>query len=87
MTNPFVFPGIVGTAVVKVFDYTMALSGLTEEVARASGIFGADGEQVGAAVITENDRAGYWPGVETIQVKVVFDRRDGRLLGGLIYYW
>ncbi|RIK44648.1 MAG: hypothetical protein DCC55_01885 [Chloroflexi bacterium] len=76
------FPGIVGTAVVKVFDYTMALTGLTEGAARESGLYGADGAWVGATVITENDRAGYWPGVETIQVKVVFDRRDGRLLGG-----
>jgi NADPH-dependent 2,4-dienoyl-CoA reductase/sulfur reductase-like enzyme len=76
------FPGIVGTAVVKVFEYTMALTGLTEEAARKSGLFGVDGEWVGSTVITENDRAGYWPGVETIQAKVVFDRRDGRLLGG-----
>jgi CoA-dependent NAD(P)H sulfur oxidoreductase len=76
------FPGIVGTAVVKVFEYTMALTGLTEAAARESGLYGKDGEWVGATVITENDRAGYWPGVETIQVKVVFDRRDGRLLGG-----
>jgi CoA-dependent NAD(P)H sulfur oxidoreductase len=76
------FPGIVGTAVVKVFEYTMALTGLTEAAAHASGHFGADGEWVGGAVISENDRAGYWPGVETLRVKVLFDRRDGRLLGG-----
>ncbi len=78
------FPGIVGTAVVKVFDYTLACTGLNEAEARASGQFGAHGEFVGAAMIRENDRASYWPGVTELQVKVVFDRRDGRLLGGQI---
>ncbi len=78
------FPGIVGTAVVKVFDYTLACTGLNEAEAKASGQFGAHGEFVGAATIRENDRASYWPGVTELQVKVVFDRRDGRLLGGQI---
>ena len=76
------FPGIVGTAVVKVFDYTMAVTGLTETAARASGQFGEDGAFVGATIITEPDKAGYWPGVEPLRVKLVYDRRDGRLLGG-----
>lgn len=76
------FPGIVGTAVVKVFDYTMAITGLTEQAAKASGKFGAGGEHVGATVISEPERASYWPGMVEIKVKLVFDKRDGRLLGG-----
>ncbi len=78
------FPGIVGTAVIKVFDYTVACTGLTEAAAKASGRFGAQGEFVGAATIRDRDRASYWPGVAELQVKIVFDRRDGRLLGGQI---
>lgn len=78
------FPGIIGTAVVKVFDYTMAVTGLTEQAAKHSGHFGANGEDVGVAVIDENDRAGYWPGVTEIKVKVVFQKSTGRLLGGQI---
>ncbi len=61
------FPGILGTAVVKVFDYTMSVTGLTEHAAVASGKFGADGEFVGAAVITAYDKAHYWPGAEQIK--------------------
>jgi NADPH-dependent 2,4-dienoyl-CoA reductase/sulfur reductase-like enzyme len=76
------FPGIVGTAIVKVFDYTMAITGLTEMEAKRSGKFGAQGEYVGAATISEHEKASYWPGVEEIKVKLVFDKRDGRLLGG-----
>lgn len=77
-------PGILGTAVVKVFDYTMAITGITETAARQSGRFGANGEFVGSAVIENKDRVHYWPGAETLTVKLVIDRRDGRLLGGQI---
>lgn len=76
------FPGILGTAVVKVFDYTLSATGLTESAARQSKLFGTDGEFVGSAVIENKDKAGYWPGAEMLKVKLVFDRRDGRVLGG-----
>jgi CoA-dependent NAD(P)H sulfur oxidoreductase len=72
-------PGILGTAVVKVFDYTMASTGLTETAARAESDLAA---YVGAAQIENHDKAGYWPGSEPMLVKLVFDRRDGRLYGG-----
>ncbi|MCC6454818.1 MAG: FAD-dependent oxidoreductase [Caldilineaceae bacterium] len=75
-------PGILGTAIVKAFDYTMASTGLTEQEARESGLFGVDGEFVGSAIIENSDRARYWPGSETLTVKLVFDKRGGRILGG-----
>ncbi len=76
------FPGILGTAVVKVFDYTMAVTGLTEAAAKTSGKFGTAGDDIGSAVITSNDKAGYWPDVEKIKVKLVFQKSTGRILGG-----
>lgn len=78
------FPGIAGTAVVKVFAYTLAMTGLTEQAARAHEAFGPNGEHVGSATITATDRAGYYPGAAEIRTKLVFDKRDGRLLGGQI---
>lgn len=77
-----ILPGILGTAVVKVCDYTMSMTGLSEEDARASGNFGAAGEYVGAEIIENKDKVGYWPGAEIMKVKLVFDTRDGRVLGG-----
>ena len=74
-------PGILGTAIVKVFDYTMALTGLTEAEARASDLFGNAGEFVGSTVVEAKDKAGYWPGVEEILLKLVFDKRGGRVVG------
>lgn len=75
-------PGILGTAVVKVFDYTIATTGLTETAARAGDLFGAEGEFVGSVVIENKDKVGYWPGAETMTVKLVFDKRGGRVIGG-----
>ena len=76
------FPGILGTAVVKAFDYTLSTTGLTETHARATGQFGSQGTYVGSAQITSHDKAGFWPGAEQIAVKLVFDKRGGRILGG-----
>ncbi len=80
--EPSRLPGILGTAVVKVFDYTLATTGLTETAARTSGRWGKQGDWVGSAVIENPDKVGYWPGAETLKVKLVFDKRDGRVLGG-----
>lgn len=82
--NQATFPGIAGTAVVKVFDYTLAVTGVTERQAIGSGKWGATGEHVAATVVSAWEKAGYWPGAEKIKVKLIHDRRDGRILGGQI---
>src|SRR5690606_20366301 len=67
--------------IVKVFDYTVATTGLTATQAKQSDLWGY-GEFVGVTTITNNDKAGYWPGTEEMKVRLVFDRRGGRILGG-----
>jgi NADPH-dependent 2,4-dienoyl-CoA reductase/sulfur reductase-like enzyme len=70
------FRGIVGTAVVKVFDLEAARTGLTLREAQAHN-FNADEE-----TIVGHSRAGYYPGAKKIHVKLVFRKDDGLLLGG-----
>jgi NADPH-dependent 2,4-dienoyl-CoA reductase/sulfur reductase-like enzyme len=74
-------PGILGTAIVKVFDYTLAITGITEREAKESDLFGSEGEFVGSTVIEATDRANYWPGAAKLLVKLIFDKREGRVLG------
>jgi len=81
---PSTFPGIAGTAVVKVFAYTMAVTGLTEAQARARGKWGLQGEGLGTATVEAWEKASYWPGAEKIKVKLVYAKADGRILGGQI---
>jgi NADPH-dependent 2,4-dienoyl-CoA reductase/sulfur reductase-like enzyme len=73
-----VFPGIVGTAAVKVFDLEVARTGLSEAQAREAGF-----DPV-AASIEHLSHAGYYPGATTLRVKLVADGPSGRLLGGQI---
>jgi NADPH-dependent 2,4-dienoyl-CoA reductase/sulfur reductase-like enzyme len=72
------FPGVVGTAISKVCDLEIARTGLPE----------ADCDAVGFSWLTvtveSTTRAGYYPGAEPLTVKLVAERRTGRLLGGQI---
>ncbi|WP_006247384.1 FAD-dependent oxidoreductase [Mycolicibacterium tusciae] len=68
------FPGIVGTAVVKVFDLAVARTGLTLAEAEAEGIPAIATQAVGKT------RAKYYPGTDPVTVRLIH-RPDGRLLG------
>jgi NADPH-dependent 2,4-dienoyl-CoA reductase/sulfur reductase-like enzyme len=72
------FPGVVGTAVSKVCATEVARTGLTEHEARR------DGFGYVTATIESTTRAGYFPGAAAITVKLLAERRSGRLLGGQI---
>lgn len=72
------FSGIVGTAVVKVFDIQAASTGLSETRARM------DGYAVDSVTATANSRAHYMPGHQPVTVKLVFEQGTRRLLGGQI---
>ncbi len=72
------FPGVVGTAVVKVFDLAVTRTGLTLAEAEAEGL--------PATVATDalgRSRAKYYPGAEPVSVRLVHER-GGRLLGAQI---
>ncbi len=72
-----IFPGILGTAVVKAFDYTMAMTGITEKVAIESEKF----PHATSITISEMDRAKYYPGAKEIKIKLVVDKREKKILG------
>ncbi|MEV3854907.1 FAD-dependent oxidoreductase [Streptomyces sp. NPDC050095] len=69
------FPGVVGTAVSKVCDLEIARTGLREKDARRAGL------QFVTATIESTSRAGYYPGAAPMTVKMLAERRTGKLLG------
>ncbi|MCU1648567.1 MAG: flavoprotein oxidoreductase [Nocardia sp.] len=69
------FPGVVGTAVSKVCDLEVARTGLREKDARAAGL------QFVTVTIESTSRSGYFPGTASMTVKMLAERRTGRLLG------
>jgi NADPH-dependent 2,4-dienoyl-CoA reductase/sulfur reductase-like enzyme len=68
------FRGIVGTAVVKVFDLAVARAGLTLAEAESEGMSAVATDVVGRS------RAKYYPGAEPVNVRLVHEP-GGRLLG------
>ncbi len=69
------FPGVVGTAVSKVCDLEIARTGLREKDARRAGL------QFETVTIESTSRAGYYPDAAPMKVKMLAERRTGRLLG------
>jgi CoA-dependent NAD(P)H sulfur oxidoreductase len=68
------FAGVVGTAVVKIFDLAVARTGLTLAEAEAEGLPAVATDALGKS------RAKYYPGSEPVTVRLVHER-TGRLLG------
>jgi NADPH-dependent 2,4-dienoyl-CoA reductase/sulfur reductase-like enzyme len=73
---PMKYRGASGSSVVKVFDATAAFTGLSEAAARAAGF------ETGAAIIVRDHHASYYPGGRELVLKIVYDRKTARLLGG-----
>lgn len=71
-----IFPGVLGTTVVKVFDYNVGRVGLGEKQARQAGFDAI------TALVPALDRAHYYPGAHDILLKIIADRKTGRILGG-----
>jgi NADPH-dependent 2,4-dienoyl-CoA reductase/sulfur reductase-like enzyme len=69
------FGGVIGTAITKFRDVQISRTGLTEQEAEAAGI-------AAIGVTTEaSSRAHYYPGAQPMRIKIVAERRTGRLLG------
>lgn len=73
--HPMRYRGALGTSVVKLFDATAGMTGLSERAARDANF------DVGVAVVHANNHAKYYPGARELTLKLVYDRHDGSLLG------
>jgi NADPH-dependent 2,4-dienoyl-CoA reductase/sulfur reductase-like enzyme len=72
------FPGVIGTAITKICDLEVAWTGLSSAEAEAAGY---------SFVTTSLDsttKAGYFPGASPIRIKMIAERRSGRLLGAQV---
>jgi NADPH-dependent 2,4-dienoyl-CoA reductase/sulfur reductase-like enzyme len=70
-----VFHGVVGSAAFKVFELEVAFTGLGAKIAQEYGF------DVDSQVIEAESKVGYMPGSKRMLIKLIFDRRNGRLLG------
>ncbi|MFP3160779.1 MAG: FAD-dependent oxidoreductase, partial [Vulcanisaeta sp.] len=69
------FPGVLGTAITKVFNLYVARTGLTERQAREEGF------KPVSATIRARTTAHYYPGGVQVNIKMIADEQSGRILG------
>ncbi len=72
------FPGVVGTAVVKVCELEIGRTGINEEEAERAGF------EYEAVTIDSTTRAGYFPGTKPIRIKLLAERASRRVIGAQI---
>ncbi len=75
------FPGVLGTTIFKIFDLNVARTGLTEKKAKELGY------DVVTCLVPGPDRAHYYPHQKPIRIKLIADKKTGRILGAQIVGW
>ena len=76
--NRIKYEGSVGTAIAKVFDMTVASTGLPAKRLKQLGM------PYLSATIHSGAHAGYYPGALQMDIKITFSPQDGRLYGAQI---
>ena len=69
------YKGTQGASVIKLFDMTVASTGMTEKQLKAAGI---DYEKV---ILSPLSHAGYYPGATVMTLKVLFEKKTYKILG------
>ena len=72
------YPGSQGSSVLKMFDTTIATTGINEKTASALGL---DYDYV---ILSPNSHASYYPGAKAMTMKVLYEKGSLRLLGAQI---
>ncbi len=72
------YTGSQGSSVIKLFDMTVATTGINEQQAKANGY---EYEKV---ILTQNSHAGYYPNATAMTVKLIFEKETYKILGSQI---
>jgi pyruvate/2-oxoglutarate dehydrogenase complex dihydrolipoamide dehydrogenase (E3) component/rhodanese-related sulfurtransferase len=73
------YKGAIGSSVVKIFDKTAALTGLSEKVAKNAGF------DATSVTVHPKNHAGYYPGATQLSLTVIFEKKSGKILGAESY--
>lgn len=72
---PSMYGGAQGSSVIKVFDMTVAATGINEKTAKRLNL------NYEKAFTYSANHATYYPGATNISIKTIFDKENGRILG------
>ncbi len=69
------FPGVLGTAAIKIFDLEMGRTGLSETEANRLGV------PCSTKMVSTQDHPAYYPDPQKLMIKLIYETRTRRLLG------
>jgi CoA-disulfide reductase len=72
------YEGVQGTSILKVFDITVALTGSNEKVLKRNHV------EYEKSFTHSPSHAGYYPGAIPMSIKLLFSKKDGKVLGAQI---
>jgi len=72
------YEGTQGSSIVKVFDITVAMTGSSEKVLKRNNI------EYEKSFTHSGSHAGYYPGAIPMTIKLIFGKKDGKILGAQI---
>jgi NADPH-dependent 2,4-dienoyl-CoA reductase/sulfur reductase-like enzyme/rhodanese-related sulfurtransferase len=72
------YHGSINTAIVKIFDLTVAVAGVASKHLQAANI------EHRVSITHSGSHAGYYPGSEQMTIQIQFSQKDGQLLGAQI---
>ncbi len=76
--NQHAYNGAINTAIVKLFDLTVAVAGVASKHLTAAGI------EHKTAIVHSNSHAGYYPGAHLLTIQIAFSPKNGKLLGAQV---
>lgn len=79
LTRPLIpYGGTQGTSGIKIYDFNIASTGLTEQAALNAGM------NVKTITINENDKPEFMPHYENVMLKLVYEEEGGRIVGAQV---
>ena len=75
---PSKYEGTQGSAILKVFDLTVATTGINEKTAKKLGL------DYDKSFTYSANHASYYPGAQNMSIKTLFDRKTGKILGAQV---
>ena len=70
------YPGSLGTSIVRVFEAVAGITGLSLKAAKAAGIDAA------AVTVHKEHHTSYYPGSKAVSVRLIYDKTTGCVIGG-----
>ena len=72
------FKGVIGSSIIKVFDWALAKVGLSEAECKDQGL------DYNVTIVHPLHHAGYYPGGKQLTIKLIFDNSTGRIYGAQV---